>query len=341
MSLGAKLAGVDVVMAVEKDIHAADTYRNNHPACDLFVGDIRDFPPDAIASIPKGSAPTVVFGGPPCQGFSYSNTRTRTVDNETNWLFEEYLRFVGIWEPDFVVFENVRGIIDTAGGMFLNSVMQHLRQLQYTLTSGVLNSKDHGVPQDRARFFLIGTRHKNKLLLPTKNRTPPPSVNDAIGDLPTLQNGASQSWLPYGNQKPSRYANQLRRDRDISPNHLVTRNAEYILKRYHHIPQGGNWENVPNSLMQNYRDRTRCHTKIYYRLRLDSPSTVIGNYRKNMLIHPTQHRGLSVREAARIQSFPDSYEFTGSIGFQQQQVANAVPPILSKTVFQALIQQAR
>ena len=339
MSLGARLSGIDVVMAIEKDIWAAKTFRANHPDCNLTVADIRDHSTEPVASINKEPKPTVVFGGPPCQGFSYSNTRTRTTDNESNWLFEEYLRFVTISRPDFVVFENVCGIINTAGGIFLETVTQRLRQLSYTLTSGVLNAHNYGVPQDRARFFLVGTRHRNKLTLPTPNGVPTPTVADAIGDLPPLENGASESWIPYGNQPPSRYACTLRADQDRSPNHLVTRNAEYILQRYHHIPQGGNWEHIPRELMNNYRDRTRCHTKIYHRLQLDRPSTVIGNYRKNMLIHPTQHRGLSVREAARLQSFPDSYEFMGSIGFQQQQVGNAVPPLLAKAVFDALLQQ--
>ena len=94
---------------------------------------------------------------------------------------------------------------------------------------------------------------------------------------------------------------------------------------------------IPPRLMHNYKDRSRCHTGIYYRLRWDSPSIVLGNYRKNMLIHPSQDRGLSVREAARLQSFPDTYEFTGSIGYQQQQVANAVPPLLAKAVFEEII----
>ncbi|ENM3802569.1 DNA cytosine methyltransferase [Vibrio cholerae] len=101
--------------------------------------------------------------------------------------------------------------------------------------------------------------------------------------------------------------------------------------------QGGNWENIPEDLMCNYKDKSRCHTGIYKRLRSDMPSVVIGNYRKNMLIHPIENRGLSVREAARIQSFPDTFRFTGSIGFQQQQVGNAVPPLLSESIFKQIM----
>jgi DNA (cytosine-5)-methyltransferase 1 len=126
----------------------------------------------------------------------------------------------------------------------------------------------------------------------------------------------------------------------VSRNHLVTRNADFILERYRFVPPGGNWEDIPIRLMKNYADRDRCHTGIYHRLRLDEPSKVIGNYRKNMVIHPSQNRGLSVREAARLQSFPDSFVFKGSIGFQQEQVGNAVPPLLAKAVFDAIVRSA-
>ena len=157
--------------------------------------------------------------------------------------------------------------------------------------------------------------------------------------MPELSNGASVSSLPYRIAAKSKYAQALRGGLSKSSNHLVTKNAEYIIKRYAHIPQGGNWEDIPVRLMKNYEDRLRCHTGIYHRLTANEPSIVIGNYRKNMLIHPFEDRGLSVREAARIQSFPDSYEFKGSIGFQQQQVGNAVPPKLAQAVFEAVLAQ--
>ena len=340
LSLGATRAGINVALAVESDTKSVATYSINHPRCKIFSDDIRNLSDEEINSIPKGDALSIVFGGPPCQGFSYSNSRTRNESNALNWLFLDFIRFVRIWEPDFVLFENVRGIVDTCRGRFLSCVIDHFRELGYTVAYGILNAKDYGVPQNRARFFLLAANHSVALRLPKPTHEIPISVQEAIGDLPALPNGASTSWLPYGKKAPSPYAQSLRSATGQSPNHLVTRNASYILERYAHIPQGGNWKNIPCHLMENYHDFTRCHTGIYSRLRLDTPSTVIGNYRKNMLIHPTQDRGLSVREAARIQSFPDTYEFSGSIGYQQQQVGNAVPPLLSEAVFSQVLSQA-
>jgi hypothetical protein len=93
---------------------------------------------------------TIVFGGPPCQGFSYSNLRTRSADNPENWLFMEFVRVVQVWQPDWVVFENVRGVVNTAGGILFDHVIDHLTKLGYTTTHGLLNAMDFGVPQDRA-----------------------------------------------------------------------------------------------------------------------------------------------------------------------------------------------
>lgn len=332
MSLGAHNAGVSVALAVESDPHAAATYAANHPNTRLFTEDIRSLRSHILRPWKALSERLVVFGGPPCQGFSWSNVRTRNIDNGNNWLFREFLRVVAFLQPAWVVFENVQGIVNTAGGRFLEEIRSGLED-HYQLHQALLNAVHYGVPQRRTRFFLVCSRAGLPFRFPGAHDSSPITVDEAIRDLPPLDNGNAVSLLPYGSTPPSRYGLTLRGLRNACGNHLVTRNASFVINRYRHVPPGENWEGIPSALMTNYRDRTRCHTGLYRRLRSDMPSVVIGNYRKNMLIHPVQDRGLSVREAARLQSFPDSYGLIGSIGFQQQQVGNAVPPLLAQAVF--------
>jgi DNA (cytosine-5)-methyltransferase 1 len=334
MTLGAKLAGIDVVFAVEADPHAAETYSANHPEVNLFQKDVR-----SLSQIPlcAWQQETVLFGGPPCQGFSTSNQRTRNRKNRDNWMFREFVRLAKSWRPDWIVFENVKGIAETEHGDFLELILQSFRDLKYTLSKGVLNASKFGVPQRRERLFVIGSRHGINVPMPraTVRRSIP--VKRAILDLPDLPNGANVDPLPYKGPARSAYVRQLRNGDEVVSGNLVTQNASFVVKRYKYVNQGGNWESIPARLMKNYRRNYECHTGIYHRLDPKQPSVVIGNYRKNMLIHPFEDRGLSVREAARIQSFPDCYRFEGSIGFQQQQVANAVPPFLAKAVFATLL----
>jgi DNA (cytosine-5)-methyltransferase 1 len=335
MTLGAKLAGLEVVFAVEADPRAAETYAANHPEVNLFKSDIRK-----LKQIPlrQGQQQTVLFGGPPCQGFSTSNQRTRNKQNRGNWMFKEFVRLVNSWRPDWLVFENVKGIAETEGAIFLDLVLENFQTAGYTLSKGILNAADFGVPQRRERLFVIGSRHGITVSMPKPLMSRPVTVWAAIADLPALKNGSRTADLPYKTMKRSEYVRRLRNGHKTVSGNFVTRNAEFVTKRYRYVPQGGNWQNIPPRLMHNYRANYECHTGIYHRLDPKKPSVVIGNYRKNMLIHPFQDRGLSVREAARIQSFPDDYQFSGSIGFQQQQVGNAVPPLLAQHVFAAIMQ---
>ncbi len=340
LSLGATLAGVEVALAVESDPWASRTFSENHTKTTVFQRDIRQLASKDLHAIGKRRDEMVVFGGPPCQGFSWSNLKTRRLDNDANWLLLEFVRVINQLRPAWFVFENVQGIVNTEGGQFV-SELKSLLKAKYELTESLLNAKDFGVPQDRTRYFLVGSREGVPYSIPTPGKSSTPTVDDAIRDLPSLANGDSVCWRQYGRKRPSPYALLLRGDHSGCHNHLVTSNSPYVLKRYQHVPQGGNWEDIPLRLMKNYADRTRCHTGIYHRLQNNVPSVVIGNFRKNMLIHPSEDRGLSVREAARIQSFPDSYRFQGSIGFQQQQVGNAVPPFLARAVFAAVLQASQ
>lgn len=337
MSVGAAMAGVDIITAVEKDQYAAKTYALNHKNTNVICDSIEDIA-DFGGLRPKGEC--ILFGGPPCQGFSTSNQRTRSMSNQNNWMFKEFLRAVKQAEPDWVVFENVKGILETENALFLNFVLEGLKNLGYTTNHFLLNAADFGVPQNRARLFIIGSLKGREIQAPISTLRKKVTVQDAFCDLLSLENGANDNCLPYARAANSTYARLLRGKLKECTGHLVTRNAPHIVQRYKHIPQGGNWENIPDKLMGTYKDKSRCHTGIYRRLKLDEPSVVIGNYRKNMLIHPTEDRGLSVREAARLQSFPDNYIFSGSIGFQQQQVGNAVPPLLAQALFTSLMKQA-
>jgi DNA (cytosine-5)-methyltransferase 1 len=331
MSLGAQAAGVTIREAVELDPWAALTYKTNHPDVKLENIDIRDYSPRRE----KRREPMVVFGGPPCQGFSTSNQRTRNSENQNNWLFREYVRIVKLLQPEWLVFENVKGITETEGGMFLERIQDELRRIGYELSVHILCAADFGVPQIRSRLFIVGSRDGARVTIQNPN-TKPPTVQQAISDLPELEAGNNVSLMRYGKTAKSLYARNLRGELKESTNNLVSRNSAEVMRRYKYVPQGGNWENIPKRLMKSYFDPSRCHTGIYHRLKADQPSSVIGNYRKNMLIHPWADRGLSVREAARLQSFPDSFIFEGSIGFQQQQVGNAVPPLLAQAVFEAI-----
>lgn len=341
LGLGAALAGVDVRYAVEKDPWAAETYARNHANTQVLGKDVREVSAGDFDSFRRRRVPLILFGGPPCRGFSYSNQRTRNRSNPDNWLFKEFLRLAAALQPEWIVFENVKGIRETAGGYFLRALVRATEKCGFKSSSCVLNAADFGVPQKRERFIMVGRRDGRDFELEkalSKFRVRAPSVKEAIGDLPRLRNGASQSWMPYSPKPVSEFADSLRLGRSESPNHLVTKSGAHVVERYRFVPQGGNWLDIPRRLLrgQGYVD---CHTGLYHRLREDLPSVVLGNFRKNMLIHPWQERGLSVREAARLQSFPDSYEFVGSIGFQQQQAGNAVPPLLARAVFKCLLDQ--
>ena len=281
----------------------------------------------------------IVFGGPPCQGFSLSNTKTRNIENPNNSLFGEFVRFVETLNPQWFLFENVEGIVSFESGETLKEIIRCFEKLNYTVKAKVMVASDYGVPQHRNRFIMVGNRLGIEFDFPEKHQEIV-TVKDAIGDLPDLENGQIAESLPYKCAKhdASAYARMMRLGTKKARQNYVSRNADYVIERYSYIKQGQNWRAIPDSLMQNYANKNNCHSGIYKRLRADMPSVVISNYRKNMLIHPFQDRGLSVREAARLQSFPDNFIFKGSLMRIQQQIGNAVPPLLAKAVFEKILE---
>ena len=264
---------------------------------------------------------------------------TRNMQNPNNSLFKEFLRFVSELNPEWFLFENVEGFLHFENGKIMNFVEKCFNDMGYHVKHKVLWASDYGVPQRRNRFFMVGNRLGIDFCFPEPYGTKI-TVNDAIGDLPDLENGQMDATLSYKlpARKASAYARMMRRGSKRSRQNYVSHNEDYVIERYQYIGQGENWRSIPAELMQNYANASNCHSGIYKRLIADEPSIVISNYRKNMLIHPYQNRGLSVREAARLQSFPDKFLFSGSIMHIQQQIGNAVPPLLAKAVFDKILE---
>lgn len=225
-------------------------------------------------SIQTNGETKILFGGPPCQGFSTSNQRTRTSENPQNWLFLEFIRIAKIWNPEWIVLENVRGIIETEGGKFFKAITESIEKIGYTTSAWVLNAADYRVPQKRFRLFIIGSLHGKIVSPPHPCTTRHITVREAISDLPVLPNGGSEEVLPYQCAPNGQYAKKMRGRLKYVSNHQVTRNSEIILERYRHIPPGGNWTHIPTSLMGNYKDPSKCHTGIYHRLKYGEPSIV-------------------------------------------------------------------
>ncbi len=332
LSIGALNAGIQIPIAIEKDPNAAKTFKRNHPEATVITNDIVEVDTKSL----NIQNPFIVFGGPPCQGFSLSNSKTRNEKNKNNKLYHEFVRFIRELNPEWFLFENVEGIVSFSKGETVKKIKADFEKLGYTTSSKVLTASDYGVPQDRNRFILIGNKNGIKFEFPEK-LDGKVTVKEAIEDLPVLENGQSVDKLPYRN-KPSAYAKKMRNGSRKAKQNYVSRNTELVLERYKHIKQGENWRAIPDHLMQNYANKNNCHSGIYKRLHAEKPSVVISNYRKNMLIHPEQNRGLSVREAARIQSFPDNFIFEGSLMHIQQQIGNAVPPLLAEAIFKQIMQ---
>ena len=339
LSLGATMAGISVRYAIEKYSNAAKSFEVNNKGAKVICGDIREVKSKDF--LKKREKVFIIMGGPPCQGFSMANTISRTMENPNNVLFREFVRLVSEIKPKWFVLENVWGMTKMEGGETIKMVQEcfeSIKPVGYKVKWKILWADEYGVPQRRMRMFMVGNNQGIDFEFP-EPQDRKVSVEEAIGDLPVLQNGDMIDSAAYSLdlESASSYAQMMRQGSTESRQNFVSRSNDLVMRRYQYIGQGENWRAIPDFLMQNYKDKQRCHSGIYKRLRADKPSVVITNYRKSMLIHPYQNRGLSVREAARLQSFPDTFIFQGPHMSIQQQIGNAVPPLLAKAVMDKIL----
>jgi DNA-cytosine methyltransferase len=311
----------------------------------------------------------ILIGGSPCQGFSSSNKsqKAQGKKEEMNNLINTFLDRVDDVYPKMFLMENVQGVRWTEPTsamsipdhqierfpdfeMPIENVKQFLeykaRTLGYRIWSGFEDAAEFGVPQHRLRFFLFGIR--SDLLEDGQVVSLAPYLSDlraadktdvimAIGDLPPLENGEQWEGTDYHPDPTNMYVALLRRHMNNGDlyDHFATRHKEHVLERFRLIPQGQNWQSIRDQ-MTTYTQIDNTHLNIYRRLRAEEPANTISHYRKSMVIHPLQHRGLSFREACRLQSCPDWFRFEGTREQQQQQLANIVPPLMASQVAYAV-----
>ena len=328
-SVGCSWAGFFPVLGIDYLEPAVETWSNNHPKSVSYLGDISKIDPEYVKQvlIEKGvSKINLITGGVPCQGFSIANRKRNDFDKR-NYLFIEYLKFVKVFNPDYIILENVSGMRSTAKGYFEKNIKKGFKKLGYFVTVAIVNAVDFGVPQYRQRLFFVGVREESGFKIPyifpkgsynsEKHRT----VRCAISDLPHL--GNNEQKTEYIEQPMDEYQKLMRGEGSIiidKPKKLNNHTAP------NHPPE--TIEKINNTLQGK-----PMYPKFKQRIRLSmdapSPTQLAGGIRPQFQFgHPTQPRGLSIRERARIQSFPDSYQFFGGIVQERVLTGNAVPPLM-------------
>lgn len=345
LSEGFRQAGGSVLVGNDFDAIAGETFQATHPEAKFLSGPIQNFSVNDFlkaAGLKKGELDCLV-GGPPCQGFSVYNHQ-RGMHDERSSLYREYLRVVEGLSPKWVVLENVTGMSSAGGGAAVAAILEGLVALGYHVEKQILKAEEFGIPQERRRIVFIGNRLGLPILWPEpthgRGLLPFVTVKDAIGDLPPLLNGETPSSTRLKTTN-SAYQKMLRGRAAFVQNHSAPKLSMVNMERMKHIPQGGSWRDIPVELLPEGMKRAKRsdHTKRYGRLRWDGlASTILTkcDLHWGAYIHPAQDRSLSVREAARFQSFPDWFIFKGSRTEQYVQVGNAVPPLLGRRIAEAI-----
>lgn len=333
LSLGLANAGWTGIASMDSWRDAVDTYNANLDHAGHCV-DIRQIRTPQLAKLCP-DRPDWVVGGPPCQG--YSTVGRRDPSDSRNMLFLEFRRIVKALRPTGFLIENVLGLKDMS---FEAEVKREFEALGYTVEFLVLTAAEHGVPQLRRRVVFVGRGDGARFIGPPKTHVEDDFVTvlDAIGDLPPLLPG--QAADKYSSDPKTPYQKALRNGCDVLTCHEAAKHPEHLIAAISHIPDGGNRRDIPDHL----QPRSGYHNS-YSRLASWLPAVAVTqNMSKpsaTRCIHPFQHRGLTAREGARLQSFPDRFMFLHGQVSQRLQIANAVPPLLATALGEALVDPHR
>ena len=321
LSLGFEKAGFKILLGIDVWQDAITTYKRNHKNSKGICADLSKLKPQGIETELGGNDVDLIIGGPPCQGFSVAGKRI--IDDERNKLYKNFVRYVDYFRPKAFVMENVPNILSIGNGIVKYSIIKDFSDLGYKVVYKILTASDYGVPQNRRRTVFVGLKSRNEFAYPKATTTGYISSKEAISDLPdyTVKDGDK-----YPNAPQSEYQELMRRNANGLYNHRVTIHTERTKSIINLVPDGGNYKDLPFELRQ-----TRKVHIAWTRLDSSRPSFTI-DCGHNHHFHYEYNRVPTVRESARLQSFPDDFVFLGKLGSQLRQVGNAVPPLMAEAI---------
>jgi DNA (cytosine-5)-methyltransferase 1 len=376
--LGFEMAGFSVPLSIEIDAWACDTLRYNRPNLTIVQNDIRNFNTESKVKEICMFNPDIIIGGPPCQGFSIAGPPQKDPKDPRNSLFTNFAQWIKFLEPKAFVMENVKGLLsrkNTEGLKVINIIKKTFQELGYFVEVWNLNASEYGVPQIRERIFIVGNKMGKELGIPSKthslkllyssqsqlsvfdNTSIAPAITlwEAISDLPKLDAREGSEKQYYHLEPQNSYQAWARKSSDLLYNHVAMKHSKRLVERFQHIGWGESSADVPEEHGARRRSgngelSNKAYDQNNRRLNPYKPShTIAASFYANF-IHPFQHRNLTAREGARIQSFPDNYRFLGKKTVvshkllhrekrfdekflcQYNQIGNAVPPLLAKAI---------
>lgn len=321
MSLGFEKAGYTNILAIDFWQDALTTYAHNRNEASTLCADLANLDPKFVKARYNITEVDVIIGGPPCQGFSIAGKRI--IDDERNRLYKCFVSFVEFFMPKAFVMENVPNILSIGGGVVRESILRDFASLGYNVTYQILTASDFGVPQNRRRAFFIGLQSGENFVFPKASTDCPVTSKEAISD---LTEGSIINGGFYPTEPESDYQIAMRKGSKGVFNHEITIHTAQTQKIISMVPDGGNYKDLPKELWS-----TRKVHIAWTRLNSARPSFTI-DCGHNHHFHYLYNRVPTVRESARLQSFPDSFIFLGNKGSQLKQVGNAVPPLLAEQV---------